>query len=129
MLRKIHSDEAPAALGPYSQAVLDEATGILFCSGQIGIDPTSGELVGGGVEFEFRQVLSNVQGILQAAGLGWQDIVRTCLYLTDIGDFGAVNSIYSGVFRDPFPARSTVQVAALPRGAAVEWEVTARGQG
>jgi 2-iminobutanoate/2-iminopropanoate deaminase len=125
MPRKIASAGAPAALGPYSQAVFDEVSGLLLCSGQIGIDPATGNLVGGGAEPEFRQVLRNVEAILTAAGLSFADVVRSTLFLVDMVDFGPINAAFAEVFREPFPARSTVAVAALPRGAAVEWEVTA----
>jgi 2-iminobutanoate/2-iminopropanoate deaminase len=125
MLRRIEAPGAPAAVGSYSQAILDESTGLLFCSGQIGIDPATGNLVGGGADFEFRQIVANVQSILAAAGFTLADVVRSTLYLVDMVDFGSVNSVFSDFFREPFPARSTVAVSALPRGALVEWEVTA----
>lgn len=123
--RAISTHEAPAAIGPYSQAVYDERIGLLFCSGQIGLDPESGQLVAGGVVEEFRRCLRNVEGLLRAAGLGLGDVVRVTLYLTDMADFAAVNQAYASFFAEPFPARATVQAAALPRGAHVEIEVTA----
>jgi 2-iminobutanoate/2-iminopropanoate deaminase len=124
-LKIIRTDKAPAAIGPYSQAVLDPATGILYCSGQIGIDPATGELAPGGVEAETRQVLRNIQALLQTAGGSLADVVRVVLYLAEMKDFGVVNPVYAEVFREPFPARSTIQAAGLPKGARLEVEVTA----
>jgi 2-iminobutanoate/2-iminopropanoate deaminase len=122
----VRTAQAPAAIGPYSQAVIDLASGLVFCSGQIGLDPATGTLVPGGVEGEFRRVLENVRALLGAAGCSPQDVVKTTLFLADLGDFGRVNEIYAGFFSEPFPARSTVAAAGLPRGARVELEVTAR---
>lgn len=121
----IRTDRAPAALGPYSQGVREVGSGFVFCSGQIGIDPATGELAPGGVEAEARQTLRNVAGILQAAGCSMADVVRCVLYLADMKDFAAVNTIYAEAFREPFPARSTIQAAALPKGARLELEATA----
>ena len=123
--RSIRTPKAPAALGPYSQAVEDEGSGLIFCSGQIGLDPATNELAPGGAEAEARQCLRNVQAMLISAGCDLEDIVRTVLFLTDLKDFAAVNMVYADTFREPFPARSTVQVAALPKGARVEIEATA----
>ncbi len=122
-IRKIESPAAPAALGPYSQAIL--AGNIVFCSGQIGIDPADGNLVPGGVQAEFRRAVENVKAVLTAAGSGLEDVVRVTLYLADIADFAAVNAVYAEYFAEPYPARATVQAAALPKGARVELEVTA----
>jgi len=124
--QSIRTDAAPAALGPYSQGVSDTASGLIFCSGQIGIDPTRGELVTGGAEAEARQCLRNLGAILAAAGCGLGEVLRTVVYLTDLADFAAVNLVYAELFRDPFPARATVQVSALPKGARVEIEAVAR---
>jgi 2-iminobutanoate/2-iminopropanoate deaminase len=123
--RVIRSDRAPSAIGPYSQAVWDEAAGLLFCSGQIGIDPAKGELVAGGVVAECRQALRNCAALVEAAGLACSDITRVTLFLADMQDFAAVNAVYAEVFKEPFPARSTVAVAGLPKGARVEIECTA----
>ena len=124
--RIIETDQAPAAIGPYSQAVLDEETGFLFCSGQIGIDPSTGEMVEGGVEAQFRQVLVNVRGLLLAASLGPADVVKTTLFLADMNDFARVNALYGEFFEQPYPARSAVAAAALPKFCQVELEVVAR---
>lgn len=124
--KAIHTEEAPAAVGPYSQAVLDEDSGYLFCSGQIGLDPKTQTLVAGGVETEFRRVLENVRAVLRAVDLDFSDVVKSTLFLADMGDFGAVNAIYAESFREPFPARSTVAALGLPKGARVELEVIAR---
>jgi 2-iminobutanoate/2-iminopropanoate deaminase len=121
----IRTDQAPAAIGPYSQAVWDETTGMLFCSGQIGIDPVRGELVPGGVLTECRQALRNCAALLEAAGLTLGDVVRVTLFLADMQDFVAVNVLYAEAFAEPFPARSTVAAAGLPKGARVEIECTA----
>ncbi len=119
----IESAEAPKAIGPYSQAVA--SGGFLFLSGQIGIDPDTGEL-SGGIREQAAQALKNLMKVLGAAGVGPDDVAKTCIYLKDMGDFAQVNEIYAGYFKDAQPARSTIQVAALPRGALVEIDAIAR---
>lgn len=120
----IITDKAPAAIGPYSQAV--KAGGFLFTSGQIALDPKTGSMVQGGVESETRQVLENLREVLAAAGATFADVVRTTIFLADLGDFARVNEIYAEyVGGGVLPARSTVQVAKLPRGAAVEIDAIA----
>jgi 2-iminobutanoate/2-iminopropanoate deaminase len=119
----IATTHAPQAIGPYAQAV--RAGQWLFLSGQIGLDPHSGELVAGGVEAETAQVLANLRAVLAAGGLRVADVVRTTIYLVDLGDFARVNEIYGRVFSAPFPARATVGVAALPRGARIEIDAIA----
>jgi 2-iminobutanoate/2-iminopropanoate deaminase len=123
----IATDQAPRAIGPYSQAVV--AGGLLFCSGQIPLDPESGVLVSGTVADETRRVLENLRGVLAAAGLGFDAVVRTTVYLTDLADFPVVNQVYAEFFPPPSPARSTVQVAALPREARVEIDAIAEIRG
>lgn len=123
MKQKIHSDGAPRAIGPYSQAVSEG--GVVYLSGQIGLDPATGELVPGGVEAEARRVMKNLEAVLAAAGLGFEHVVRATIFLADLADFATVNEIYGSVFGDPKPSRSTVQVAALPRGARVEIDAIA----
>jgi 2-iminobutanoate/2-iminopropanoate deaminase len=120
----VRSDAAPAPIGPYSQAL--QTGEWLFCSGQIGLDPSTGELVAGGVAAEARRALSNLEAVLAQAGLRFEDVVRTTLYLTRLEDFGAVNEVYAEFVRPPFPARSTIGVAALPRGAQFEIDAIAR---
>lgn len=119
-LQAVITDQAPAPVGPYNQAV--QANGWLYCSGQIPLDPVSGEMVGGGdVEAETRQVLKNLDAVLQAAGTDPSRVVRTTVYLVDLNDFQAVNAIYAERFGDEVsPARACVQVAALPKGSRVE---------
>jgi 2-iminobutanoate/2-iminopropanoate deaminase len=120
----IHTVAAPEAIGPYSQAVA--AGGYVFTSGQIGLDPASGQLVDGEVEAQTRQVMANLAAVLAAAGLTFADVVKTTIFLIDMADFSAVNGVYGESFEDgPKPARSTVAVAALPRGARVEIEAIA----
>jgi 2-iminobutanoate/2-iminopropanoate deaminase len=120
----IATDQAPAAIGPYSQAV--RAGDLVFTSGQIGLDPATGELVEGGVEAQTRRVLENLTHVLAAAGASWSDVVRTTVFLADLGDFAVVNRLYGErVGGGVLPARSTVQVARLPRGAAVEIDAVA----
>ena len=119
----IATSGAPAAIGPYSQAIA--ADGLLFCSGQLGLDPATGELVDG-VEAQAERSLRNLSAVLDAAGLGWADVVKTTIFLADIADFATVNGVYGGYMPDPPPARSTVQVAALPKGGLVEIEAIAR---
>lgn len=124
MKHAIQSHAAPAAVGPYSQAI--ELDGWIFCSGQIGLDATTGKLVEGGIEVETRRVMENLREVLDAAGARLADVVKTSIFLTDLKDFETVNRIYSEHFEQPYPARSTVQVSALPRSARVEIEVIAR---
>ncbi|MGB1195850.1 MAG: RidA family protein [Synechococcus sp.] len=119
-LQAVITDQAPAPVGPYNQAV--QANGWLYCSGQIPLDPATGEMVGGGdVEAETRQVLKNLEAVLQAAGTSPSRVVRTTVYLVDLNDFQAVNAIYGECFGEGVsPARACVQVAALPKGSRVE---------
>ena len=123
MKQTIATSEAPQAIGPYAQGV--RAGQWVFLSGQIGLDPASGELVAGGVGAETERVLANLRAVLAAAGLGVEHVVRTTIYLVDLGDFARVNEVYGRVFSAPFPARATVGVAALPRGARVEIDAIA----
>lgn len=123
--KSIRTNGAPAAIGPYSQGIAIPELGLVFTSGQIGLDPESGELVPGGTEAEFRRVLANLEAILAAAGSGLDRIVRVTLYLTDLAEFGAVNQIYAEAVSEPLPARSAVGAAALPKGARVEVDVIA----
>jgi 2-iminobutanoate/2-iminopropanoate deaminase len=123
--RAVKTEGAPAAIGPYSQGIREDGLGLVFCSGQIGLDPASGTLVDGGVTAEMEQIFRNVEAVLRAAGSSLADIVRTTLYLTDLADFAAANEVYAARLREPFPARATVQVVALPKGAKAEMEVTA----
>jgi len=121
--RAIATDAAPQAIGPYSQAIA--AGSLVFCSGQIGIDPATGSLVPGGIEDETRRVLENLRAVLAAAGLELAAVVRTTVYLVNLTDFPVVNQVYAEFFPAPSPARSTVQVAALPRDARVEIDAIA----
>ncbi len=123
MKKAVETHAAPSAIGPYSQAV---AIGdLVFCSGQIGLDPVSGTMVEGGIEAETRRVLDNLREVLAGAGLRLTDVVKTTVFLVSLADFETVNRIYGEHFSAPYPARSTVQVAALPRHARVEIEVIA----
>jgi 2-iminobutanoate/2-iminopropanoate deaminase len=119
----VSTTDAPAAIGPYSQAVT--AGGFVFTSGQIALDPTTGQMVTGGTAEETRQVLANLRAVLAAAGASIDDVVKTTIFLADMDDFGLVNEIYAETFRSAMPARSTVQAARLPRGARVEIEAIA----
>jgi 2-iminobutanoate/2-iminopropanoate deaminase len=127
MKKIISTNEAPAAIGPYSQAV--RSGRFLFCSGQIPLDPKSGEIVAGDITAQTGRVMDNIAGLLRAEGLSFDDIVKTTIFLTNLGDFQTVNQIYGSYFKNDPPARSTVQVAALPRGANVEIEVIAAAGG
>jgi 2-iminobutanoate/2-iminopropanoate deaminase len=123
MKRVIATSEAPAAVGPYSQAI---ASGdLLFCAGQIPLDPATGELVGTDVTTQTERVCQNIAGVLKANGFTFGNVVKTTVFLTDLANFAAMNAVYSKYFTEPFPARSTIQVAGLPRGSQVEIEVTA----
>jgi len=117
------SDGAPRAIGPYAQAVA--AGDLVFCSGQVGLDPASGRLVAGGVAAEAARALENLAAVLSAAGLGLGDVVKTTVYLLDLAEFAAMNEVYARYFHAPYPARATVGVAALPAGARVEIEAVA----
>ena len=119
----VHTHRAPEAIGPYEQAI--KANGFVYTAGQIGLDPASGELVSGGVEPQARRALDNVTAVLEAAGSSWGKAVKTTIYLTDMDHFAAVNAIYEGYLGLTRPARTTVAVAALPKGALVEVEVVA----
>lgn len=120
--KTIKTTDAPAAIGPYSQAV--KAGSFLYCSGQLGLDPASGTMAEG-VEAQARQALANLAAILASEGLGLGDIVKTTIFLADMADFGLVNTIYAGCFTGDCPARSTVQVAGLPKAGRVEIEAVA----
>jgi 2-iminobutanoate/2-iminopropanoate deaminase len=122
--RAISTEGAPAAVGPYSQGIVVD--GLLFCAGQAALDPETGNLVAGGIEPETERVLANLTAVLDAAGATWNDVVKTTIFLVDMGDFASVNGIYGRYVGDPPPARSTVGVAALPKGAHVEIEAVAR---
>jgi len=119
----IASDAAPRAIGPYAQAVA--AGDLVFCSGQVGLDPANGRLVPGGIAVELSRALDNLAAVLSAAGLGLDDVVKTTVYLLDLAEFPAMNEVYARYFRAPYPARATVGVAALPAGARVEIEAVA----
>jgi 2-iminobutanoate/2-iminopropanoate deaminase len=119
----ISTPHAPQAIGPYSIGV--KVGDMLYCAGQIGLDPQSGDIVPGGIEAETRRALLNLQGILEEAGGSLDNVVKTTVFLRDINDFGRMNSVYSEFFTEKYPARSAVQVAALPRGVAVEIEAIA----
>jgi 2-iminobutanoate/2-iminopropanoate deaminase len=122
--RAVSTAGAPAAIGPYSQAIASD--GLLFAAGQAGLDPATAELVAGGVEPETERVMANLSAVLDAAGCTWANVVKTTIFLTDMSDFATVNRIYGRFVTDPPPARSTVGVAALPKGARVEIDVVAR---
>jgi 2-iminobutanoate/2-iminopropanoate deaminase len=119
----IRTDRAPQAIGPYSQGV--KAGGLVFLSGQVPLDPATGGMVGGDIGVQTERVLDNIAALLEAAGLDFSDVVKSTIYLTDINNFSRVNEIYAGRFSTDPPARSTVEVKGLPRGAGVEIEVIA----
>jgi 2-iminobutanoate/2-iminopropanoate deaminase len=124
MNKKISTEKAPKAIGPYSQAIL--AGQFLYTSGQIPIDPSSGAMVEGGIEVQIRQVLENIKAVLEAAGMGMEDVIKTTIFLKSMDDFVKINEIYGNYFtRDALPARSTVEVSRLPKGALVEIEAVA----
>lgn len=117
-LKIVHTDQAPAAIGPYSQGVV--ANGFLFTAGQIAIDPTTGQIVSGNVAAQTERVMINLAAVLATVGATWKDVVKVTVFLHDMNDFPAVNDVYGKVIGDARPARSTVQVSALPRGVLVE---------
>ena len=122
-LTKVETAKAPAAIGPYSQAI--KAGNFLYCSGQVPLIPATGELAAGGIENQTKQSLDNLQQVLNEAGVDFNSVVKTTIYLTDLGDFAVVNEIYAGYCGEVAPARATVQVAALPKGAMVEIDAIA----
>lgn len=122
-MKQISTQNAPAAIGPYSLAI--EVNGFVYASGQLPIDPATGAFPEGGVKEQTRQSLLNVKTILEEAGLALSNVVKTTVYLADMGDFAAMNEVYSQFFAQPFPARSAIAVKALPKGALVEVEVVA----
>ncbi len=123
MKKVINTKKAPAAIGPYSQAV--QVGNLVYTSGQIPVDSETGMIVEGGVKEQTRQSLTNVKAILQEIGLTMSDVVKTTVFMADMGDFADMNSVYSEFFTEPYPARSAVAVKALPKGALVEIEVVA----
>ena len=125
MKKTVSTPAAPKAIGPYSQAIEARGARTLFLSGQIPLDPATGELVKGDVEAQTARVMENLRAVLAAAGAGFEHVVRTTIFLLDLGDFAKVNEVYGRSFPGDPPARATVQVAALPRGARVEIDAIA----
>ena len=123
MKTAIHTDNAPAAIGPYSQAI--KAGGLIYVSGQLPIDPATGEFPGNCIACQTRQSLTNIKNILEAAGSSMDKVVKTTVLLADIADFAGMNEVYAEFFREPYPARAAFQAAAIPKGALVEIEVVA----
>jgi 2-iminobutanoate/2-iminopropanoate deaminase len=123
MTERISTTDAPQAIGPYSQAIGVDR--YVFCSGQIGLDPATGELVDGGITQQAERALRNLEGVLKAAALTMENVVKTTVFLSSMDQFAALNEVYAGFFGDPPPARSTVAVKELPRGALVEVEAIA----
>ncbi len=119
----INTDKAPAAIGPYAQAI--KANGFVFTSGQIPIDPATGNVVAGGIEEQAAQVLNNLREVLNTTGAGFQDVVKTTVFIKDMNDFPKLNAVYAQYFTQPYPARSTVEVARLPKDVLVEIESVA----
>ena len=124
-MKTILTDQAPQPIGPYSQAILAEPGELLFLSGQLGLDPLSGELAKGGVEGEAKQALKNMEAVLMAAGMRKGNVVKTTIFLKDLNDFAIVNGLYGAFFGDHKPARSTIEVSRLPKGGLVEIEAIA----
>ncbi|HIY28330.1 MAG TPA: RidA family protein [Firmicutes bacterium] len=124
MKQAVATTHAPAAIGPYSQAIV--SGDLIFTSGQIPLDPASGELVQGDIQAQTRQVFSNLREVLQEAGASLDDAVKVNVYMTDLKDFAALNEVYATFFTQPYPARSCVEVSSLPKGAQVEIEIIAR---
>jgi len=123
MNQTVHTDNAPAAIGPYSQAI--KAGNTVYVSGQLPVDPKTGEFAGDDIKTQTKQSLTNIQNILKEAGGGMEDVVKTTVLLSDISDFAAMNEVYATFFKEPFPARAAFQVAAIPKGAKVEIEAVA----
>lgn len=119
----VHSDQAPKAIGPYSQAIRTDT--MLYTAGQVGFDPASGDLVAGGIKEQTRQALTNMKNVLEAGGSSFKNVVKTTVFLKNMSDFAEMNAVYAEFFTEQPPARSTVEVAALPKGALVEIEAVA----
>lgn len=124
MSKVIHTTNAPAAVGPYSQAI--DCGDLVFCSGQIPLVPATGEVVEGGIEAQTRQIFANIQAVLAEAGLTLANVVKTTVFMTDLGQFGVFNGIYGEYFPENPPARSCVEISKLPKGVSVEIEVIAK---
>ncbi len=124
MKKVIETKNAPAPVGPYSQAL--EVDGTLYCSGQIPLNPETGEILTGAIEDQTQLVMKNAEAVLKQADYSWGDVIKATIFLTDLNDFGKVNEIYASYLQEPFPSRSCVQVAALPKGVNVEMEFLAR---
>lgn len=123
MRRVVRSDEAPAAIGPYSQAIV--SGGLVWASGQIALDPETGRLVEGGIEAQTRRTLTNLKAVLEAGGSGLDRVLRATVYLADMADFAAFNQVYAEFFREDPPARACIEVSALPKGARIEIDAVA----
>lgn len=123
MKQAIHTDDAPAALGPYSQAIV--AQGLVFTAGQVGLDPASGSLAGDGIETQTERALRNLGAVLEASGASYASVLKTTCYLADMADFAAFNEVYARFFPKPYPARATFAVRTLPANALVEVEAVA----
>ena len=123
-MKKITTPSAPAAIGPYSQAII--ANGMLYASGQIPIDPQTGNIVSGGIEAQTHQAFANVRNLVEAAGINMSHVVKVTVYMADMADFATVNTIYEQYFTAPYPARSAVAVKQLPKGALIEIEAIAQ---
>jgi len=123
MKKAVHTDKAPKAIGPYSQAIM--ANGLIFVSGQIPIDPEKGEIVSSTIEEQAHQVFKNIKAILEEAGSSMADVVKATVYLSDMNDFARMNTVYAQYFPEPYPARAAFQVARLPRDVKIEVEVIA----
>ncbi|MBN1504486.1 MAG: RidA family protein [Candidatus Eisenbacteria bacterium] len=125
MTEPVKSNSAPAPVGPYSQAILARPRETLYSAGQIPIDAATGTIPPGGIKEQTRRVMENLKEVLAAAGYDFKDVVKTTVFMVDLGEFGSMNEVYGEYLSEPFPARSTVQVGALPKGARVEIEVVA----
>jgi len=126
MKKIVHTEKAPKAIGPYNQAVIAKRSGLVFTSGMIGIDPKSGELAGTDITGQARQVFENLREVLSAAGCGFENVIKSTLFLKNISDFNAVNAVYAEHFSADFPARSTVEVSRMPKDALLEIDMIAQ---
>ncbi|MDN5277815.1 MAG: 2-iminobutanoate/2-iminopropanoate deaminase [Clostridiales bacterium] len=123
MHKAVHTDKAPAAIGPYSQAI--DTGALIYTSGQIPIDPSTGQVVSGGIEKQTAQVLENLKNVLEAAGSGMEKVIKTTVFMKDLSDFSAMNEVYAKYFSEPYPARSCVEVNRLPKDVLIEIEAVA----